>query len=181
MLIRTLARSSYAYAAVSGTAELVAGRRSVYRSRLSRLGSGPGWSLALAMRSGQRRWRRTGGPAGASTRSEAAGAGAGAGAGEAQGVGRLRALLAVVETAIDYAERLCHGEVDDEVHGRVEESLRHAIETAYLLGQLVAMPRLRQRGEDGRPAVPEGRSRRKLPLPGQPGFDREGTSAHRPG
>jgi hypothetical protein len=54
------------------------------------------------------------------------------------------------------------------IHDRIEESVRRAIATAYLLGQLAAMPRLLDSQQD-RP-VP-GRLRRKLPLPGEPGFD----------
>jgi hypothetical protein len=70
--------------------------------------------------------------------------------GRGQDLARLRELLAIVETAIGYADRLHRGDMDDEqVHERIEESVRHAIETAYLLGQLVAMPELldRRRGK----------------------------------
>ncbi len=89
--------------------------------------------------------------------------------GEGQDLASLRELLAIVETAIGYADRLHRGDVDDEqVHERIEASVRHAIETAYLLGQVVAMPELLDRRR-GKP--PPGRLRRKLPLPGQPGFD----------
>ncbi|HYT26202.1 MAG TPA: hypothetical protein VEP73_06940 [Actinomycetota bacterium] len=88
-------------------------------------------------------------------------------AGREPDAARLRQLLAVVDTAIDYADRLHRGDVGEEVHERIEQSVRLAIETAYLLGQLVAMPALLDRQD--RPAP--GRMRRKLPLPGQPGFD----------
>jgi hypothetical protein len=81
---------------------------------------------------------------------------------------RLRQLLAIVETAIDYADRLHRHNGGETIHDRIEESVRRAIATAYLLGQLTAMPRLLDSQQD-RP-VP-GRLRRKLPLPGEPGFD----------
>jgi hypothetical protein len=82
---------------------------------------------------------------------------------------QLRELLAVVETAIGYADQLHLGDVDDEqVHERIEESVKRAIETAYLLGQLAAMPELLDRRR-GKP--PPGRLRRRLPLPGEPDFD----------
>jgi hypothetical protein len=88
--------------------------------------------------------------------------------GRGQDLAPLRELLASVETAIDYADRLHRGDVDDQVHERIEASVRDAIETAYLFGQLAAMPELLDRRQ-GKP--PPGRLRRKLALPGQPGFD----------
>jgi hypothetical protein len=89
--------------------------------------------------------------------------------GREQELGSLHELLAVVETAIGYADHLHRGDIDDEqVHERAEESVRRAIETTYLLGQLVAMPQLLHRRQ-GRP--PPGRLQRTLPLPGQADFD----------
>jgi hypothetical protein len=81
---------------------------------------------------------------------------------------RLRQLHAIVETAIDYVDRLHRHDAGEAVNDRIEESFRRAIASTYLLGQLAAMPRLLASQQD-RPAP--GRLRRKLPLPGEPGFD----------
>jgi hypothetical protein len=91
-----------------------------------------------------------------------------AGAERSAELGRFRQRLAVVTTAADYADRLYQPDAAQEQHERAEDSVHRAIEAAYQLGQLLAMPELLAR-PDGttQPAGSHGR----LPRPGEAGFD----------
>lgn len=80
---------------------------------------------------------------------------------------RLRGMLADAESAISYAESMRMHGMDRSVHERMEELLRRGIDSYYLLGQLLAQPRLLDRPEVQVATV----DARSLPLPGQPGFD----------
>jgi hypothetical protein len=92
--------------------------------------------------------------------------------GAGQDLARLRELLAIVETAIGYADQLRRGDADDEqVNERIEQSVRHAIETAYLLGQLVAIPELLDGGASPQATPPGALLAKASPCggPGPPG------------
>lgn len=81
----------------------------------------------------------------------------------------LRALLASAASAADYAERLYgDGGASQETHERIEASLQESLRSFYLAGQLAAMPELV--GRRTIPASVTGAGRR-LPGPGEPGFD----------
>ncbi|MEV4096542.1 hypothetical protein [Streptosporangium saharense] len=83
---------------------------------------------------------------------------------------RLRQIAAQAATAADYAVNMYSPGVDARLHELIEERLRGVLETYHHLGQLVAMPTLlRTYGTADRQPTP--RQRRKLPRPGQPGFD----------
>ena len=90
------------------------------------------------------------------------------GAGEQQ-LAELRALLASAGNAAGYARRLYgDGDVSQELHERIEQSVKEALAGYYLAGQLAAMPDL-----VGRHAVPASvtGAGRRLPGPGERGFD----------
>lgn len=80
---------------------------------------------------------------------------------------KLAGMAADAGAVLSYAESLWSPNADQQIHERVENSLKRAIENYYALGQLLAMPALAER-----PALdglhPTGVS---LPLPGQKGFD----------
>lgn len=89
---------------------------------------------------------------------------------------RLRQLMEAANAAADTAVRL-RGDsalaVSDDMHERIEESVKAAIAAYFLLGQLTAMPSLiagldrpRRKADRRSPATPAS-----LPLPGQRGFD----------
>ncbi|MER7212586.1 hypothetical protein ABT340_36485 [Streptosporangium sp. NPDC000239] len=90
---------------------------------------------------------------------------------------RLRQVAARAATAADYAINMYSPNADTQLHELIEERLRGALETYHHLGQLVAMPTLlRTYGQSGTPTAPTApappqQQRRKLPRPGQPGFD----------
>jgi hypothetical protein len=69
-----------------------------------------------------------------------------AGADQGAALGQLRQCLAVMNTAADYADRMYQPDAGQEQHERAEDSVHRAIEAAYLLGQLLAMPELLARG-----------------------------------
>lgn len=90
----------------------------------------------------------------------------GAGARE---LAELRALLASAANAAGYATRLYgDGDVSQELHERIEQSVKEALGAYYLAGQLAAMPEL-----VGRRPVPVSvtGAGRRLAGPGEPGFD----------
>lgn len=79
---------------------------------------------------------------------------------------RLAGLTAAVRADADYAATLhagLHGQASEEMHERAERTVKRAVEGAYRLGQLAAMPHLAA----AEPAAPE----RWLPRPGEAGFD----------
>ncbi|MFD0886856.1 hypothetical protein ACFQ08_20100, partial [Streptosporangium algeriense] len=93
---------------------------------------------------------------------------------------RLRQIAARAATTADYAINMYTPDASTQLHELIEERLRSALETYHHLGQLVAMPTLlRTYGRPGgqntgpvpAPVPPATRPRRKLPRPGQPGFD----------
>lgn len=77
----------------------------------------------------------------------------------------LRQSLAAVSSAADHAASLDHHHAPRELHERIEQAIKGAIEGAYRLGQLAAMPQLISNPE----SVPGGRT--ILPGPEEPGFD----------
>lgn len=80
---------------------------------------------------------------------------------------KLAGMAADAGTVLSYAESLWSPKAGQQIHERVENSLKRAIDSYYALGQLLAMPALAERTEaDG--LHPTGVL---LPLPGQPGFD----------
>lgn len=90
--------------------------------------------------------------------------------------GRLMADLAEVKSAAKYATdlhaQLGDGTVSQELHERVENSVKAAIEGAYRIGQLAAMPQLAGQTETiGRRHDDRDRTATRLPLPSQHGFD----------
>lgn len=104
-----------------------------------------------------------------------------------KGYGFIRQVQAQAETKARYADDMMGANPSLEVHERVEEHVKAAIEGFYLLGQLLAMPELAEkigsapppssanpqadvvRGAFPAPLVPALSSR--LPLPSEAGFD----------
>lgn len=79
----------------------------------------------------------------------------------ADAVARVREEFAQIASAADYAAQLHHGTMTSELHRRVEATIKPAVEGAYRVGQLAAMPDLADRA----PRM------RRLAAPGEPGFD----------
>lgn len=88
-----------------------------------------------------------------------------AGDGHAEELAQFRQALAAVTSAADHAASLDHHHAPPELHERIEQAIKGAIEGAYRLGQLAAMPRLISDPE----SVAGGRV--PLPGPGQSRFD----------
>ena len=84
---------------------------------------------------------------------------------------RFFGLAAAANAAIEFAESLWSPEAGQELHERVEESLRRGIAAYYRLGQLLAAPKLLDRGTNALPLTPVLANHGKLALPGQRGFD----------
>ncbi|MCT9933738.1 hypothetical protein N5079_26340 [Planotetraspora sp. A-T 1434] len=86
---------------------------------------------------------------------------------------RLRQIAAEAATAADYATNMYSPRAEARLHELIEERLRHALEAYHHLGQLVAMPSLlKTYGKPGTSgSAGFGESRKKLPRPGQAGFD----------
>jgi len=81
----------------------------------------------------------------------------------------LRGLLSCAGNAAAYATRLYgDGDVSQDLHERIEQSVKEALGAYYLAGQLSAMPELV--GRHPVPASVTGAGPR-LAAPGQPGFD----------
>lgn len=83
---------------------------------------------------------------------------------------RLRGELTAATTTADYARQLHtqfhQGRGGQELHERIERSIKEAIERAFELGQLAAMPELAGRSRDAATTRPG-----RLPRPGERGFD----------
>ncbi len=79
---------------------------------------------------------------------------------------RVAQLFADVAARADYSERLWAPTLPQAVHEDLETQLKLAIEGYYQLGQLMAMPALADR-----PAAPPPGQVRRLPGPGEVGFD----------
>jgi len=87
-----------------------------------------------------------------------------------EALAELRALLASATNAADYAARLYgDGNVSQELHERIENSVKEALRSYYLAGQLAAMPDLV--GRRPMPVSVTGAGA-QLPGPGETGFDR---------
>lgn len=87
-----------------------------------------------------------------------------------QPLARLASEFAAVKANAEYAEQL-HAQLHQnhanrQLHERIERSIKDALERAYLVGQLAAMPEL-----IGASGETFGLTPQVLPLPGQPGFD----------
>lgn len=80
-------------------------------------------------------------------------------------VAELRQALSAVTSAADHAASLDHHHAPPELHERIELAIKGAIDGAYRLGQLAAIPRLISDPESVTGDVST------LPAPGQPGFD----------
>lgn len=80
---------------------------------------------------------------------------------------RVHELLAEAEAAAEYAERLWAPGVPAAIHEDIERHSKLAVERLYLLGQLVAMPRLALAPSP----APGDEGSGRLPAPGQPSFD----------
>ena len=87
--------------------------------------------------------------------------------GKEKALARLQGMAAEARAVTEFAESLWSPHASEQVHERVENSLRHGIAAYYKLGQLLALPALLDRPEIR--AVPV--SGEPLPLPGKPGFD----------
>jgi hypothetical protein len=87
--------------------------------------------------------------------------------GKQKAVARLQGMAAEADAVTEFGESLWSPDASEQVHERVENSLRRGIAAYYELGQLLAVPALLDRPEIR--AVPV--SGEPLPLPGQPGFD----------
>lgn len=80
---------------------------------------------------------------------------------------RVHEVLGEAESAAAYADSLWAPQVPDTIHEAIEQHSKRAIELFYLLGQLMAMPRL---ALAERPS-PRPVGGQRLPGPGEPGFD----------
>lgn len=87
----------------------------------------------------------------------------------------IRQLHAAAQTKARYAEDMMGGNPSREVHERVEEHVKEAIEKYYLLGQLLAMPHVAAKTIAPPTPVDEAKIARRehkaMPLPGERGFD----------
>lgn len=89
----------------------------------------------------------------------------------AKDLAAIESLLVAAKVAAEYAEQL-HSQLDrgsaasQSLHERIESSIKDALAQAYLVGQLAAMP-----GIERVAATSAGTSGRRLPGPGEPGFD----------
>ena len=88
---------------------------------------------------------------------------------------KIKQLHAAATAKARYAEDLHGGDPTPEMHERVEPHIKESIEAFYKLGQLIAMPSL---ATDRPPPTPFGSTgvsrapgKRRLALPGEPGFD----------
>ena len=87
--------------------------------------------------------------------------------GKAGTASRLKGLAAEADSVVSFGESLWSPDATDEIHEKAENSLRRGIAAYYRLGQLLAMPALLEEPEiTARPV-----NGRRLPPPGQPGFD----------
>lgn len=80
---------------------------------------------------------------------------------------RLAGWVAEADSAVDYADSLWGPAAGEVRHERVENSLKRAIGGYYQVGQLLAAPELLDRDEKPSATL----TPRRMPLPGQPGFD----------
>lgn len=88
----------------------------------------------------------------------------------------IRGVFATASTKARYARDMHGDNPTPDVHERVEEHIKAAIENFYLLGQLLAMPQLadvvaRRNAPPPVPTAPRPPKKRKTALPGEPGFN----------
>lgn len=88
----------------------------------------------------------------------------------------LRQLFAEANTKTDYIEGLWQPKASLELHERIEEQAKVAIESYYRLGQLLAMPNLAEeelKSSKNRSKPQQGNQKVPIwpPLPGEAGFD----------
>ena len=85
----------------------------------------------------------------------------------------IRSVYAAASTKARYAREMHGSRPTPDVHERVEEHVKAAIEQFYLLGQLLAMPRLADVAPPRETSAPIAAptEKRKMTLPGQPGFN----------
>ena len=89
-------------------------------------------------------------------------------------ISHARQLWAAAKSKADYAENLWGGNPSRELHERIEEYVKEAIERLYTLGQLLAMPSLLEADRKAAQETPRPKTspqRARLPAPGEPGFD----------
>lgn len=96
------------------------------------------------------------------------------GAEQERGRDLIRQLHASTSTTARYAEEMMGGNPSRDVHERVEEHAKRAIEGYYLLGQVLAMPELAARAlgpsrSGGKPSQSGAQAR--SPMPNEKGFD----------
>ncbi len=93
--------------------------------------------------------------------------------GKQKSVGYARQLWAAAKSKADYAENLWGGNPSRELHERIEEQVKSAVEQLYHLGQLLAMPELLDKesaAPQKQPAL-QAASGSRVPGPGEAGFD----------
>ncbi|MGC4044709.1 MAG: hypothetical protein QM758_13025 [Armatimonas sp.] len=91
-------------------------------------------------------------------------------------VGYARQLWAAAKSKADYAENLWGGNPSRDLHERIEEQVKSAVEQLYHLGQLLAMPELLDKASavPQQTLPPQGAGASKIPGipgPGEPDFD----------
>lgn len=89
-------------------------------------------------------------------------------AGREAAASRLAGMVADADSAVAYAESMGRPGSDRAVHERVERLLQRAVDSYFVLGQLLAQPALLDRPEV---AVATVATRSQSMLPGLPGFD----------
>lgn len=82
--------------------------------------------------------------------------------------GVIRGLFAAALSKGRYADQMHGHNPTRDVHERMEEHIKVAIEQLFLIGQLAAMP---QRVGQVQSVPPPAPTRKRLKLPGEPGFD----------
>jgi hypothetical protein len=88
-------------------------------------------------------------------------------------VNQIHQLLASATSEAEYAEQLWAPNLPQEVHEKVEQHAKSALEQYYHLGQILAMPQLLDRSQtfETRSSSSFSASQRSRPLPGEAGFD----------
>lgn len=88
-------------------------------------------------------------------------------------VNQIHQLLARATSEAEYAEQLWAPNLPQEVHEKVEQHAKSALEQYYHLGQILAMPQLLDRSQtfETRASSTLSTSQRSRPLPGEAGFD----------
>ncbi len=88
--------------------------------------------------------------------------------------GTIRGMLAAAAAKAKYADDMHSHNPTRDVHERMEEHLKVAIEQLFRVGQIAAMPQNATQAVPPNPSMPISKSApapKKLPLPGERGFD----------